>query len=85
MRYYRHFKGGLYHVVCTGRHSETEEVMVGYYPWGKPKDLWFRPLKMFTEMVEHEGNTVPRFRLIPEDEPIPELTKVLDELRYRHG
>jgi hypothetical protein len=31
-------------------------------PWG----LWVRPAAMFAEMVEVEGRSVPRFRLLEE-------------------
>lgn len=58
---YRHFKGGLYHVLGAARHSETEEELVVYHPDGKPESLWVRPLAMFTEEVEHEGQRRPRF------------------------
>ena len=59
---YRHFKGAEYEVLGTARHSETEEVLVVYRPVAAKDDgLWVRPLEMFTETVEHEGRTVPRF------------------------
>ena len=57
---YRHFKGGEYEVLGTARHSETEEVLVVYRPAGS-EDWWVRPLAMFTETVERDGRTVPRF------------------------
>lgn len=57
---YRHFKGGEYEVLGTARHSETEEVLVVYRPAGA-EDWWVRPLAMFTETVERDGRTVPRF------------------------
>lgn len=57
---YRHYKGGLYEVIDTAKHSESEELMVIYKEITKPQ-LWVRPLKMFTEYVEHEGKPIPRF------------------------
>ena len=57
---YRHYKGGLYEVIDTAIHSETEEEMVIYKNIDKPQ-LWVRPMKMFMEYVEHEGERIPRF------------------------
>ena len=65
---YRHFKGGEYEVYGVARHSETEEQLVVYRPLYGAGDLWVRPLTMFTETVEHEGQTVPRFRLVENDQ-----------------
>ena len=39
-----------------------------YRPLYGAGDLWVRPLTMFTETVEHEGQTVPRFRLVENDQ-----------------
>ncbi|MFC3093658.1 DUF1653 domain-containing protein [Alteromonas sediminis] len=64
---YRHYKGNLYQVQDIAKHSETEEWMVIYTPlYGEEKDrhLWVRPLAMFLESVEVEGESCPRFRLI---------------------
>jgi hypothetical protein len=44
----------------VARHTETEEELVVYRALGKDQ-LWVRPLRMFTEMVEHEGELVLRF------------------------
>lgn len=60
---YRHFKGNLYVVLGTGRHSETGELMAIYHRAGTPTDLWVRPLAMFTETVERDGYRGPRFTL----------------------
>ncbi|MFE1645287.1 DUF1653 domain-containing protein [Microbacterium sp. P01] len=61
---YRHFKGELYDVIGTARHSETEEVHVVYRPRYDPASLWIRPAKMWVETVEHEGHLGPRFTRI---------------------
>lgn len=61
---YQHFKGGRYEVLGTARHSETEEVLVVYRPLYGEGGLWVRPLAMFTETVEREGRTQPRFRYV---------------------
>lgn len=58
---YRHFKGSEYRVLAVATHSETEEQVVVYHPLYGDRAWWVRPLAMFTEVVEHEGNAVPRF------------------------
>ncbi|RLT95318.1 MAG: DUF1653 domain-containing protein [Ketobacter sp.] len=61
---YRHYKGRDYEVIGVGRHSETEEPMVVYRTLYGDYDLWVRPLAMFTENVEVNGETLPRFRYL---------------------
>lgn len=57
---YRHYKGGLYTVFCTGRHSETEEWLVTYRAEASGT-WWVRPLSLWSETVLHDGTRVPRF------------------------
>ncbi|EME02231.1 DUF1653 domain-containing protein [Pseudomonas stutzeri] len=61
---YRHYKGPEYRVFAVARHSETEEPVVFYQALYGERGLWVRPLSMFTESVEVNGETVPRFALI---------------------
>lgn len=63
---YEHFKGNRYEVLGVARHSETLEELVVYRALYGDHALWVRPLKMFTETVEHDGKTVQRFRYIGE-------------------
>lgn len=65
---YKHYKGNFYEVIDVVHHSETLEELVLYKtlyenPLGK---LWVRPLKMFTEVVEVNGEKTPRFKYIGE-------------------
>lgn len=60
---YRHFKGNLYEVLGTARHSETEDTYVVYRTLYGDMSSWIRPLSMFKESVIHEGVSQPRFRL----------------------
>ncbi len=59
---YRHYKGGEYLVIDVARHSETEEWLVVYRTLYGARDLWVRPLKMFTEQVTVDGESIPRFQ-----------------------
>lgn len=63
---YEHFKGARYEVIGTGRHSETEELLVFYRLMYGDFSLWARPLAMFTEHVERDGYSGPRFRRVPQ-------------------
>ncbi|SEL59960.1 DUF1653 domain-containing protein [Halomonas daqiaonensis] len=60
---YRHYKGPLYEVLGVARHSETEEKLVAYRALYGDYGLWVRPLDMFLETVEVQGEPVPRFAL----------------------
>lgn len=63
---YQHYKGKNYIVKDLARHSETLEWLVVYeclYENDAAK-IWVRPLDMFTENIEVEGKTVPRFKYI---------------------
>ena len=64
---YRHYKGGEYQVYGVARHSETEEQLVVYRPLYGDSGLWVRPVSMFLEAVDIDGNTQPRFALLEEE------------------
>ena len=61
---YRHYKGNEYTVIGVARHSGTQEELVVYRQEYGERGLWVRPLEMFTEMVEVNGQEVPRFQLM---------------------
>jgi hypothetical protein len=58
---YRHYKGNLYEVIDTVRHSETLEPMTLYRALYGEHGLWVRPAAMFLEMIEFQGVQQPRF------------------------
>jgi hypothetical protein len=60
---YRHYKGQRYRVLGVARHSETEELLVVYQALYGERGLWVRPLRMFNESVELNGQPVARFAL----------------------
>jgi hypothetical protein len=63
---YRHYKGKEYEVIDVAYHSETEEEMVIYRKLYGDHSLWVRPLGMFFEDVQVEGQSLPRFLWIGE-------------------
>ena len=58
---YRHYKGGLYEVLGTTRHSETLEPMTLYRALYGEQGLWVRPAAMFNGTVVVDGREQPRF------------------------
>lgn len=63
---YRHYKGNLYQVLHTARHSESEEWLVVYRALYGDYGVWVRPLTMFCESVTIYGKVLPRFELVKE-------------------
>lgn len=64
---YRHYKGNLYRVEGTVRHSETLEPMTLYRALYGEHGLWVRPAAMFLETIEFQGVRQPRFAKVAED------------------
>ena len=60
---YRHYKGRLYAVVGTVRHSESLESMTLYRALYGDQGLWVRPAAMFNDNVLVDGVTQPRFAI----------------------
>ena len=65
---YRHFKGGEYEVVGIAKHSETGEEMVVYRALYGEGGLWVRPVSMWEETIERDGERKLRFAYIGEQE-----------------
>ncbi len=63
---YRHFKGNEYRVLGVAQHSETLEKMVVYQALYGEGGLWVRPSAMWSETVERDGYSGPRFIYIGE-------------------
>ncbi|HYE10604.1 MAG TPA: DUF1653 domain-containing protein [Patescibacteria group bacterium] len=58
---YRHFKGNEYLVLHLAKHSETLEELVVYQALYGEMGIWVRPLEMFLEQVEADGQLINRF------------------------
>ena len=63
---YRHYKGNDYQVEGVATHSESGAQLVVYRPLYGDRALWVRPLDMFSEVVERDGELVPRFAYVAE-------------------
>ncbi len=63
---YRHFKGGEYEVLNIAKHSETEEALVVYRALYGDGDVWARPLSMWNDVVEFNGEKLLRFTYVGE-------------------
>ena len=61
---YRHYKGNEYEVIGVAKHSEDETELVVYRPLYGDKHLWVRPLDMFIETIQIDGQTKARFEYI---------------------
>lgn len=65
---YKHFKGHIYKVTGTAKHSETLEEYVVYVSIDNEADLWIRPASMFLEVIERDGKRFQRFEFLGESE-----------------
>jgi Protein of unknown function (DUF1653) len=63
---YRHYKGRLYQVLGTARHSESLEPMTVYRALYGEQGLWVRPAAMFAEQISIDGVQRKRFEKVPE-------------------
>jgi len=56
---YRHYKGGLYELVCEATLEADLTPMIIYR--AADGTIWARPKSVFFELVEVDGTMVPRF------------------------
>lgn len=66
---YRHYKGNDYEVIGVARESETGHEVVVYRALYGERGLWVRPLEMFTEIIERDGQKVQRFAYLTDAPP----------------
>jgi hypothetical protein len=63
---YQHYNQHFYQVSGIARHSETLEEMVIYQAMQGDYGIWVRPLTMFEETVDIDGEQKPRFTYVGE-------------------
>ena len=56
---YRHYKGGLYELVCIAKLESDRSDMVVYR--AADGSIWTRPKDVFFQLVDVDGEPVPRF------------------------
>lgn len=64
---YKHYKGNEYKVLGVASHSETLEKMVVYQALYGTYGIWVRPINMWNEFVEVNGQQVKRFEFVREE------------------
>lgn len=89
-QHYKHDPSGplhnyMYEVVGWARNTEDKTFTVLYRPlyendWFEPATYQSRPLDMFTEEVEKNGEQLPRFKLITDQVLISELIAARDRM-----
>jgi len=65
---YRHYKGNMYQVLGVAKHSETMDELVVYRALYGERGLWVRPIGMFLESLEFNGELIQRFEFVREVE-----------------
>ena len=64
---YRHYKGNMYELIGTAKHSETLENTVIYRALYADGELWVRPAYMWEQLVKTESGHIPRFEFAEND------------------
>jgi hypothetical protein len=60
---YKHFKGGIYELVCEAKLESNPQIVMVIYK-SDDGSAWVRPRDVFYELLEHEGKLVRRFEPI---------------------
>jgi len=60
---YRHFKGGVYDLVCEAKLESNPLIVMVVYR-AHDGSIWVRPRDVFYELLEHDGKIVRRFEPI---------------------
>ncbi len=62
---FRHYKGGIYELVCVATLESDLSPMIVYK--AANGSLWIRPETVFFEMIDVDGVSVQRFTPLPND------------------
>ena len=63
---YQHYKGHKYRILGVAKHSESLDELVVYRKLDND-ELWVRPIEMFVENVEADGQTISRFKYLSDE------------------
>lgn len=74
VKYYLHFKGGLYKYIGVSKYTEdpSKELVIYQAMYGE-RGLWARPKEMFFSNIERDGYSGPRFAEISEKEALARM------------
>jgi hypothetical protein len=61
---FRHYKGGLYELVCEATLESDHTPMIVYR--AANGTVWIRPRSVFFELVDVDGRQIPRFAPVSE-------------------
>ena len=86
---YLHFKGKPYIVYGTAVDESGEKYVLYQHDYGT-KEFWIRPVAMFYEIIERDGMTMPRFKLVnefPAEESFDKLMGIIvnESLKINHS
>ena len=68
MQQFRHYKGGIYDLVCEATLESDMSPMIVYT--AADGSFWTRPKDVFFQMIEVDGVLVQRFVPIPRTDPL---------------
>lgn len=60
MTRFRHYKGGIYELICEATLESDPAVSMIVYR-AHDGSIWTRPRAVFFEVIEHQGSQVQRF------------------------
>ena len=61
---YKHYKGNFYKIIAIAKHSETNESLVIYEALYDEHKIWARPIEMWNDIIELNGEKFKRFELV---------------------
>lgn len=77
---YRHYKGGVYEFLHEAT-LESDLTPMVVYRAVKNGTVWIRPQAVFHELVEIDGQRVPRFALLDEAAAVSDQVGSVDGLK----
>lgn len=60
---YQHYKGNEYTIIALAKDCDSLDPVVVYQDKNDPSKIWVRSQAVFEEVIEKNGEQLPRFRL----------------------